>query len=200
MIKVIFFDLGGVIVHVNERKVINGLAAHSVLTPEQIVAQGNSSIEKRQLELGEIALDDFYRALRKSIGLNLHFSEFEELFCDIISPNEQILTILEKLRGAAQLGIISNTSDAHYQRIVQMAPIVDKMEPKVLSFQVQLLKPDQEIFSYALERANCSPAEALFIDDKRENVASAAAFGLHTVHFNECTDLIGALRAKSVLF
>jgi putative hydrolase of the HAD superfamily len=42
-------------------------------------------------------------------------------------------------------------------------------------------KPDPEVFRYALQVTQRAPDEALLLDDRRENVEAAAAFGLRTV-------------------
>ena len=131
--------------------------------------------------MGEISLAEFYQSCVQSIDLDVSYDRFVELFCDIMKPNEKVVEMLEKLSEAAALGIISNTSEAHYSKIAELVPAVNKMTPRILSYEAQLLKPDSAIFSYALAQAKCRPAETLFIDDKIENINAAGALGLRTI-------------------
>lgn len=51
----------------------------------------------------------------------------------------------------------------------------------VLSCDVGVLKPDPTIFRIALERLGVPPADALFVDDRPENLDGAREIGMRTV-------------------
>jgi len=50
--------------------------------------------------------------------------------------------------------------------------------------EIKLIKPEKEIFDYALEKTSLSPNEILFIDDSEVNVVAAESFGWNSVLFN----------------
>ena len=56
-------------------------------------------------------------------------------------------------------------------------------------------KPDPEIYQLTLERIGCAPEEAVFIDDKRENVESAEKLGIHGIIFRGREQAIEELEA-----
>ena len=66
----------------------------------------------------------------------------------------------------------------------------------VWSYQLRLAKPDPAIFHYTLDRLGARPEEALFIDDRAENVNAAIALGIQSLVFTTVdrlrADLIAA--------
>jgi putative hydrolase of the HAD superfamily len=59
----------------------------------------------------------------------------------------------------------------------------------VWSYQLGVAKPDAAIYRYALERLGTHPEETLFVDDKRENVETAAAIGMKGMIFSDVEKL-----------
>ena len=53
----------------------------------------------------------------------------------------------------------------------------------VVSCEVGVAKPDPVIFQTCLTRLGVEPSQALFVDDRIENIEGAARMGLHTFHF-----------------
>ena len=57
------------------------------------------------------------------------------------------------------------------------------MDGAVLSYQEQLLKPERRIYEVLFERYGIVPEQAVFFDDKQENVEAAKATGLNAIQF-----------------
>ena len=78
--------------------------------------------------------------------------------------------------GAAgvKTGLISNSWGLG---IYDRAPI-DIFDEAVISGDVGLHKPQPEIYLLACERLGVEPADAVFVDDLRENCAGAEAVGM----------------------
>ena len=55
----------------------------------------------------------------------------------------------------------------------------------IVSGVERLVKPDPAIYRLALDRWGLRAGEAVFIDDNADNVAGAAAVGLHALHFTD---------------
>jgi len=53
----------------------------------------------------------------------------------------------------------------------------------VVSWELGVLKPDARIYRIALERLGVPAGEALFVDDRPENVAGAEAVGMRGLVF-----------------
>lgn len=88
--------------------------------------------------------------------------------------------VLDRLRARARLGVCSNFSHAATARsILQEAGLSDRLDAVVISEEVGMRKPRQEIFDAVLERLGVEAAETLHVGDRLEaDVAGAAAAGL----------------------
>lgn len=55
----------------------------------------------------------------------------------------------------------------------------------VVSYQINLIKPDTEIFEYISDRYALAPKSTVFLDDSRENIDAAITFGMKALHVAE---------------
>ena len=62
-----------------------------------------------------------------------------------------------------------------------------------------MLKPNPKFFEIALSRAGVKPQQALFTDDKPENVAAAEALGIRSHLFTDTKELARFLRQHNYL-
>lgn len=69
------------------------------------------------------------------------------------------------------------------------AAIFDRFRDIVVSGTERLIKPDPAIYALALDRFGLAPGEALFVDDRADNVAAGEAAGLVGHHFSDAATL-----------
>jgi epoxide hydrolase-like predicted phosphatase len=62
-------------------------------------------------------------------------------------------------------------------------PLEAWFDAVVVSGEVHCVKPDPRIYRLCLARLEVEPAQALFVDDRADNIAAAARLGMRTVHF-----------------
>ena len=60
---------------------------------------------------------------------------------------------------------------------------------KTFSAEVQLIKPDPAIYKQTLEGLGVTAPEALFVDDRENNVQAARALGMHAIQFHSVEQL-----------
>lgn len=102
---------------------------------------------------------------------------------------------MEKLHAAGvrnvvlsnALPVLLDTGD--YQ--LQVAP-----EDRFYSFNTGFLKPEREAYEHVLDTVGVNAQDALFIDDKRSNVAAAEQLGICGLVFREDT-FLETLRRKT---
>ena len=56
-----------------------------------------------------------------------------------------------------------------------------RFDQRIFSCDLRVAKPSQEIFRHCLQRLDVDPPQALFLDDRPENVRAAEALGLHGI-------------------
>jgi 2-haloacid dehalogenase len=69
------------------------------------------------------------------------------------------------------------------------AAIFDRFRDIVVSGDEKLVKPDAAIYRLALKRFGLKPGEAVFIDDRADNIAGAEAVGITGLLFSDAPTL-----------
>jgi putative hydrolase of the HAD superfamily len=123
-----------------------------------------------------------------------------ELVCeDAVSwvrANERMMAWLDALIAAGvPTAILSNMARDTWELL---APRFAHVEHLTLSFEIGVAKPEPGIYLRCLESLGVEPAEALFVDDRRENVEAARALGMEAVLFEGEDALVSELERLGV--
>ena len=60
---------------------------------------------------------------------------------------------------------------------------LDQFDHQTFSADVSLIKPDAAIYEHSLRGVGVAASEALFVDDKEQNVEGARAVGMRAIRF-----------------
>jgi putative hydrolase of the HAD superfamily len=120
-------------------------------------------------------------------------SEMWDWYCGV--PDEALLAWAADLSTRVRVGIISNSADGARREEERRYGFSSIFEHIVYSHEVGLAKPDHRIYALACDRVGVAPHEAVFIDDRRENVEAARAFGLHAYLHTDTDQTIAAVEA-----
>ena len=97
------------------------------------------------------------------------------------------LDLLKKMKNTHRTFLLSNTNEIHIQcfskslqQQIGVSDLSDYFEKVYLSYEINLRKPDVEIFKYVLDNNRLNPAETLFIDDSPQHIEGAKKLGIHT--------------------
>lgn len=200
MIKAIIFDVGGVLVRTHdhsgrrswERQL--GLAAGAA---EAVVFNSDMGTKA---QLGTITNTDLWRWIGEHLGLaDDSLRRFRRDFWAGDRLDEELIAYIHALRPRYQTAIISNATDNLRFTLSSVYPITDAFDLIVGSAEEGIMKPDPRIYRRALARLDCSPEEAVFIDDSEANVTSARRLGIKALHFREGMDVPVELAALGVL-
>jgi len=184
-LRVIFFDLGGVLVDVHFEAFLEGLARHTGHSLAELAALRQSMLPDSQLfDSGGIDAGEFLVRLNRRLDTPLEQPLFERLYTGIFSLKEDVAGLAMSLRSRFRLSIISNTDPLHYNHIIGRYSFFTIFENPVTSFTAGVLKPDSAIYTFALRAMGVSAGESLFIDDREENVEGARRAGMRALHFS----------------
>lgn len=119
-----------------------------------------------------------------------------ENFFSFVTVVEEGVRALEAChaRGKRTL-VLSNYRDKAFTRVEKEYPFFDLFEAKIVSARVHMLKPNPEIYAYAVKTYRLDPARTLFIDDTPANVEGAMHMGWQGLCFNEAGKLDRFMRA-----
>jgi putative hydrolase of the HAD superfamily len=131
----------------------------------------------RGLETGELSEGEFEPRFGALLGLAETDGLIGRLFAGL-RPDEAMIEAVRTAREAGvRTGLISNSWGLG---IYERAP-TELFDETIISGEVGLHKPQPEIYRLACTRLGVEPAEAVFVDDLRENCAGAEAVGLTAI-------------------
>lgn len=197
-IRAVVLDFGGVILHVGD------LQKHIVLAQEigipletlhHEVFDGPLSVAAQR---GEISAQALWEALAQQWGLPPEKAEWLGLrFWEGIRIDYELIDWLRRLRPRYHTGLLSNAWD-DLRSMLRKLGIDDAFDTIVISAEERLMKPQPEIYHRLLERLGVEPAQAVFVDDRRENVQAAHNLGFRTVHYRRREQALAELRNLGV--
>jgi putative hydrolase of the HAD superfamily len=108
-------------------------------------------------------------------------------------PNPAMVAWLLALKDAGLLvGLLSNMPREHWLEFERRHDWLASCDHIAVSWEQRSVKPDKAIYRSSLHGLGLEPAEALFVDDRADNVAAAEALGLDAIRFTD----MRALRAE----
>jgi glucose-1-phosphatase len=184
MIKTFIFDLGKVIVPYDHDRGLLILEEHCGISIDDLRTRIYASEELNSYQTGRIFSQEFYEALKEILNFRFDFEEFARIWNHtfILTPLIEE-SVIEKLAKKFRLLILSDTNKLHFEFIRQHFPILRHFDDFVLSYEVGALKPSEEIFRAAIEKAKCRAEECFFTDDILINVEAARKAGINAVQF-----------------
>ncbi len=118
----------------------------------------------------------------------------------IPGPVPGSIEIVEELAAnGVPLYAITNFSHEFWPRLLDVAPVFNHFRDIIVSGVERMVKPDAPIFALAMKRFGLKPGEALFVDDRADNVAAGAAAGLVGHVFEDAPTLRSVLESYGLL-
>ena len=205
-IKNIIFDLGGVILDIDETIVYKELEKLGINTSE--LARSKEFIEiMSKFDTGIYTAPTFRKKMKTLIGQGKMTDKrfdaiWDAMLLDI--PRERIEAI-EKIKKHYKIFLMSNTNVIHYDLYVRDLQLrfgyneFDELFNKsYFSFAEHLEKPDPRFFELILDHEGLLPKETLFIDDTEKNIKVAQTLGIRTYHIRR-DELVRNLFENGVL-
>lgn len=140
------------------------------------------------LESGLMSPNEFRTEIRKFLPTETTDEQIDSAlnkFLVGIPPHR--LEKLRQLREKYGIYMLSNTNPIMWNRDIDKAfrqenlTVYDYFDGIVTSFEAKCMKPQEDIFRYAVEKYGLNPETTLFIDDSQKNLDAAAALGFRTL-------------------
>ncbi|PRW60139.1 haloacid dehalogenase [Chlorella sorokiniana] len=155
---------------------------------------GRSLVE--QMERGQLSSRQFYQLVCELSGLQVDYPTFAQLYADIFTPIAPLIAQQQLLAAAGwPTYLLSNCSALHIDDCRRRHAFMGSFAGLCLSYEVCSFKPDPEIYAAAEQLTGCSGPDLVFIDDKEENAAAAAARGWQAIHHTSVAGTLQQLQA-----
>jgi len=181
MIKNIVFDFGDIFINLDKKLFAEELQKlHISQESEEMLPI------LQQYEMGLVSTDKLLTFFeeRLSISEDKLKRSWNSILLDF--PKER-LRFIQNLSESKKyrLFLLSNTNDLHISWIQQNWGMEQYNAFKIcfeqfyLSHEINLRKPNNNIYEFVLTSNDLEPKETLFIDDTKENTDAAKALGIH---------------------
>jgi putative hydrolase of the HAD superfamily len=187
-VRNVIFDLGGVVFDWNPDHIV----ARVQPVPElraALKAALFGHADWRLFDRGTLTEAELIERLQTRIGAT---RQEVEVILDAVRESlvekPETLQLIRALQGqGTPLYCLSNMPGSIYAHLRRRHNFWDAFSGIVISGQVQMMKPEPEVFRHLLATFNLRPEESVFIDDLPANIESARQVGLHTVWFKDAT-------------
>lgn len=157
---------------------------------------------RRAYDLGQDG-GAYWRGVADRLGVGWDARQLQELWsADVASwldfESESIALVRTLMGNGLTLALLSNAPRA-IGAVLRHSPALAGFDAVYFSGELGLAKPDAEIYTRVLSDLGCPAEQALFVDDREENIRAAASLGLHTHRFTGVAPLAEVLASHALV-
>ena len=167
--ELIIFDFFGVI-----STEVYPVWAKRYFSEDEKLAVRNEIINKG--DKGELSEKEVFFRLSKIV--NEESNKILNDWLEIAVINQELVDFIIELKKKYKVILLSNATGEFLHRILERIDVKAMFDMMIISSEVKMVKPDKEIFEYALRQMNIDAEKAIFIDDNIKNIKGAALAGI----------------------
>lgn len=198
----IIFDFGAVIIDIDYHKTRVAFEKQGIKNFDELFSKARQNSLFDNLEKGLISEYEFRNELRLLSDINLTDETIDACWNEMLLqlPLKRV-DLLKKLSAGKSLFLLSNTNiihekafSAYIEDLYGWNNFKSIFQKVYFSHELNMRKPDLEIFEKVLTENKLNPAKTLFIDDSPQHIAGAKKAGIHAFHLQdgmEICDLFG---------
>ena len=209
-VKVLLFDLGGVIIDIDPSITINTLKSLSKNSSNNFSGLDYRYSKKIspllqvffEYEKGNISDSVFRNGIRKIGDIVASDSQIDSIWNSVIVKiYKDLLDIIFSLRNKFKIMILSNTNSIHKKHFNQLVvgmygKSFDKLFDMVFySYKLGTRKPEQKIYQRVLDDSKFEGSDILFFDDMKENLKASEVVGMKTFHVKDLVSIKNFLKS-----
>jgi HAD superfamily hydrolase (TIGR01509 family) len=198
-LRAVIFDIGRVLIRIDVKRAMGGLAAGLSLSPEELWGAIENDPRWPDWQEGRITPRDWHLHLSRRLGTTLTFERFTQIWNLVLDPQPlQENALFEKLSKTYRLALLSNTDPIHVAHMEATYDFFRFFPARTYSCAVGASKPSPLVYLEALRSVKVQASEAVYIDDIAAYVEAARSLGLAGIHYHSRAALVDSLRALGV--
>jgi putative hydrolase of the HAD superfamily len=197
-LKAIIFDFGGVLCFHPEEHQIRELAMLCGLSRDEFLEQYWAL--RHAYDRGDFSPQEYWSRIGDATGQSYSPDQIEEFRRrDVnfwVRLDQCMMRWAAQVRAAGiRTAVLSNLPADLGEHLRNDMELVKNFDHHSFSYELRSAKPDAAIYRHAYQGLAVAPEEAVFLDDKIENIEGARAVGLYAIHFQTPAQLIEDLRS-----
>lgn len=196
-VRAVIFDFGGVLCfHPDEERWRRAAATAGLPVADFMSAFWANRI---RYDAGLCQPEEYWQAVARTAGTRVDEQRIPELIrVEIELWNQYDLRVLEwagQLRAAGyRTAILSNLPRPLGEKLRATPGFLDPFDHVTFSYELHKVKPEPGIYLDAVRGLGIEPSEALFLDDRPDNVEGAHAVGLRALLYSTWEDFVAGGR------
>ena len=199
-ISTLIFDLGGVIIQLNQDEAIRRFENLGIKDARIILNLYSQTGLFMELETGNIDANEFCTRLSNLASRNISYEEVQHAWLGYVKsvPSNQ-LQYIQELRKKYRVLLLTNTNPfiQNWARSkdfsIEGKPITDYFDHIYCSYELHTYKPSLDFFEKVLENEKISASESIFVDDGKANIESASSLGMNVIWATDRCDWMNEL-------
>lgn len=198
MIDTVIFDIGNVLTEWHWRDSFSQMFGEDLVEP--LADATVRSPEWFELDRGVLSEEEVTALLTKNAP------QYAAQIGRIVQESHDFVTVfpyaanwLKALKAAGyKVYILSNFSEFGFNRAKPRFDFLQYADGALISYEVKQVKPDRIIYEMICEKYGIVPENAVFLDDRLENVEAAIDFGMQSIQVITKEQTDAALHALGV--
>jgi 2-haloacid dehalogenase len=198
-LNTVVFDLGGVLLDWNPRYLYRSIFKDDEERMEWFLATVCTQEWNATHDAGRSFSDGVAQLVNSHPELAAEIEAYQSRWPEMLGGAfDETVALLDVLSDAGiRLFALSNWSAETFPYAAAY-PFMSRFDGTVVSGYEGVKKPDPELFQILIERHQLNPERALFVDDVKENLDTAAALGFKVHHFQSADLLAGDLAERGL--
>lgn len=190
--RAVILDYGAVLCHHPLQEEIAFMADVFRVTPAEFPTLYGSV--RQDYDRGDLSTPEYWDALARQAHVTLTpevLTRLRDVDKQMWSRiNGDMTSWLATLRPAGyQTALLSNMQHDMIAHIRANFPWLGDFDHQIFSAEVRSVKPETAIYSHCLKLLNIEPQQAIFVDDREENIATARTLGIAGFQFRSVPEL-----------
>ncbi|NTW44293.1 MAG: HAD family phosphatase [Anaerolineaceae bacterium] len=193
-IKVILFDMGGVLIKTTDRHIRTKLAKQFNLTYEQMDALVYGTESAKKATLGEISETEHFKFVLDQLGVpDYGIDRFQQEFWGGDVLDEELVEFISEHNGEYRFGMLSNAMSNIRNWLNQKHGFLHLFDVTYFSAELGMAKPDPKCYLAILNEFKVKANEVIFIDDFIENIQAAKELGIHSIYYKTTSQTLSEI-------
>jgi HAD superfamily hydrolase (TIGR01509 family) len=203
MIKLIIFDVGGVIINYSEEMYLHYISKKLKMHWMDLWHVMEPLIERMELDELDVRTmeGEFARGLGMKSGGKL---EWVSAFRKLAKPNKKVIDMVNRLVESKKYDVVilSDISKSRWREADALVLNKVKVKRRFASCYIKMRKQDRDPkkrpYRYVLREMHAKPQSALFIDNMPSNIEGAKEVGINGIVFKNAAQLKSDLKKFGV--
>lgn len=156
----------------------------------------------QKFDLGQFSEDDIINYFLSYEGVNSTKEKIREDVDSYLHIDNQLVDTIKNLKNKGyKIALLSNGNSSFFERklYIMFPEFKSLFDEIIISSNIGMVKPNDDIYFYALDKINSKPEESVFIDDNKMNIDAAENLGIKSFLYTDANSFNNYLENLDII-